>query len=173
LTIVYHPVTSLTIKGRKIKTKKTIETKIKEATMSYPTLNRAIFLTLLFLLPLIAQDNNVTDQIGSEDNLKIERAIANYKKALESDNAGVIESAILNTMNLKYTYPEEDYQALMKPLAQLETTAPTKSTRFLAYIVKNYLMHPERFAWIDKVCCEQDENFFAVISKKIHEQVDE
>ena len=123
--------------------------------------------------PALAQQNQTSEQETTKNMVNIERGIANYQKALESDNAGMMESAIINIMRLKYTSPDFDYQTLIEPLQNLEVQGPTKSIRFMAYIVKNYLIYPERYTWVEDLCCKQGKMFFALMGDKIHAQVHE
>jgi hypothetical protein len=124
------------------------------------------------LYPSFAQNNYYNSKDSVAEKQKIERAIQNYKKALESNNLGMIESAILNTMNLKYHYPNYDYSSLIEPLQSLQANDKSKSVRFTSFIVKNYLLHPERYAWIDQVHNKFDKDFYVVIAEKVSEQLD-
>ena len=127
----------------------------------------------LMILPSFAQDNQNTVKQLSLSQKQIEQAIKNYQKALENDNPGMTESAIINIMSLKYYYPQYDYQQIVNQLEKLEEQGLTKSIKFMSYIVKNYILYPERYAWIDKLCCEKDQMFYAVIAEKVHVQVNE
>ena len=98
-------------------------------------------------------------------------AIQNYKIALESENLGMIESAILNILKLKHYYPDCDYSSLIDPLESLESNKENKTIRFMSYIVKNYLTYPERYAWIDKVHDEFDKDFHMIIADLVSAQV--
>jgi transcription termination factor NusB len=118
----------------------------------------------------IAQD---LGQLIEGDKAAINHAVKNYVRALKCENIGVVESAIINLMALKYYYPDNDYSSVVEQLELLEDDGRTKSIRFTAYIVKNYFNYPDRFAWIDELNKDKDKFFFASISEKIHEQVDE
>ena len=128
-------------------------------------------IVILMLYPSFAQNNELSLEIKSETQI-IEIAIKNYKKALESKNLGMIESAILNTMNIKFHHPDYDYSSLIEPLELLETNDKSKSIRFMSYIVKNYLLYPERYTWMDKIYYEFDKDFYTVIAEKVYEQLD-
>jgi len=126
-------------------------------------------IVVLMLYPSFAQNKNLSAEVEAVKQQKIEMAIKNYQQALESDNLGMIESAILNTMSLKYHYPDYDYSSLIEPLESLENNDESKSIRFMSYIVKNYLLYPDRYAWIDQVHYEFDKDFYAVIAEKVYE----
>ena len=130
-------------------------------------------IVVFMLYPSFAQNNNVEQENQDNKRAKVELGIKNYKKALESDNFGMIESAILNVMNLKFHYPDYDYTSLIVPLESLENNDNSKSIRLMSYIVKNYLKYPDRYAWISKAYYELDKDFYTVISEKISNQVGE
>jgi hypothetical protein len=131
-----------------------------------------VIITALFVLPVFAQ-NNVTDTADAViEQQKINSAIKNYKKALESENLGMVESAIINVMSLKYHYPDCDYSSLIQPLVALEENDQSKSIRFLSYILKNYLNHPERYAWMEEAHIIFDNDLYAVLAEKVTVQVE-
>jgi len=131
-----------------------------------------LIIIVLMLYPSFAQNNYYNPEDSVAKKQKIELAIINYKKALESNNIGMIESAILNIMNLKYHYPDYDYSSLVESLKALETNDKSKSIRLTSFIVKNYLLHPDRYTWIDQVYNKFDKDFYVVIAEKVSEQLD-
>jgi hypothetical protein len=132
-----------------------------------------LIITVLIVLPTFAQEDNSKNAQPTTEQQKIEMGIKNYKKALESDNSGMIESAIINVMKLKYNYPDYDYSSLVQPLASLESTDMSKPIRFMSYIVKNYLEYPDRYAWMNEVQIKSDFDLYAAFAQKITEQVEE
>jgi len=132
-----------------------------------------LFVTLILVTLTVAQATGDQSQTELNELEKIQDAIANYEKGLVHHNPGVTESAIINIMTLKYNYPNYDYRTLVNQLQNLENTGKTKSIRFMAYIVKNYLLHPERFTWVEEMCCRHDQLFYSLITEKIHSQVGE
>ena len=140
--------------------------------MSRLNLTFALLFTALIVIPSFAQNTKHDTQVEDSEQQKVEHAIKNYKVALESNNLGMIESAIINIMKLKYHYPEYNYSSLVPVLDSLESNDQSKSIRFMSYIVKNYLVHPERYAWLQKAELEFDTNLPVVIAEKISEQVD-
>lgn len=132
-----------------------------------------LFDALILVTLTFAQATSDQSQTELKELEKIQDAIANYDKGLLHENQGVTESAIINIMRLKYNYPNYDYRTLVNHLENLENAGETKSIRFMAYIVKNYLLHPERFTWVEDMCCKHDQLFYSMISQKIHNQVGE
>ena len=171
MTIVYVTITSLTKDPRKIRSKKTTNS-TKEAIMLRINLLLTLIITVLFVYPSVAQENTQAQAPQLTEKQRVEMAITNYKKALESDNLGMIESAIINVMKLKHRYPVYDYSSLVEPLAALENTDKGESIKFMSYIVKNYLQHPDRYAWIEKAQLKFDKDLYAVIAEKVADQVE-
>lgn len=132
-----------------------------------------LIITVLIVLPTFAKENNKQTAFQFTEQQKIEMAIKNYKKALESDNLGMIESAIINVMKLKYQYPDYNYSSLVQPLAALENNEMNRSIKFMSYIVKNYLVHPDRYAWMEEVQLKFDKDLPTVFTQKIAQQVGE
>jgi len=140
--------------------------------MSRINLLSVLLLCVLFVLSSFAQETSQDAVQKFTEQEKVEMAIKNYKNALESDNLGMIESAIINVMRLKFTYPDYDYSSLLQPLALLENNDKSESVKFMSFIVKNYLEYPERYAWIEKAKLKFDKDMYAVIAQKVAEQVE-
>jgi hypothetical protein len=119
-----------------------------------------------------AQNPGNKQEATSAERQKVDHAIKNYKAALESDNLGMIESALINVMKLKHNYPDNNYTSLIPALESLENNDRSKSIVFMSYIVKNYLLYPDRYAWLDNAEIGSDKDFYATISQKVAEQVE-
>ena len=132
-----------------------------------------LIFTAIFIFPVFAQDADHNSGVKVSEQQKIENAIQNYKMALESDNLGMIESAIINVMKLKHHYPEYNYSSLIPVLDYLEKNNQSTSVRFMSYIVKNYLVYPDRYAWLEKAELEFNEDLYVIIAQKVTEQVEE
>jgi hypothetical protein len=140
--------------------------------MSRINLLSILLISVLFASISFAQETGQVEYQKFTEQEKVEMAIKNYKNALESDNLGMIESAIINVMRLKYNYPDYDYSSLLQPLASLEDNDKSESVKFMSFIVKNYLEHPERYAWIEKAKLQFDKDMYAVIAQKVAEQIE-
>jgi hypothetical protein len=131
-----------------------------------------LIIAVLIVYPSLAQENAQTKAPQITEKQRVEMAIKNYKKALESENPGMVESAVINIMKLKHQYPTYDYSALIEPLTTLENTDESESIKFMSYIVKNYLEHPERYSWLEKAHLKFDKDLYVVIAEKVAEQVE-
>ena len=142
------------------------------------TLN--VTLTILVTLVLVSfafsQKNSVSDKSDSYSmsisEKAIERASANYYKALQSDNEGMIESAMTNIMIMKLYFPDKDYDQFIIKLSELTTEGTTKQVRYKAFIACNYLKHPERYNWIKKDTFQATSDFFNLFSEKLAKQLE-
>ena len=99
-----------------------------------------ITLTIILLLSInsgIAQSNKVA-----------KAALPNYYKAINSDNHGVIESAIENLVKLKLYAPDLDYSKVAEKLDQLTEDGQTIQIKYKAFVANLYLESPEKFNWL-------------------------
>ena len=99
-----------------------------------------ITLTIILLLSInsgIAQSNKVA-----------KAALPNYYKAINSDNHGVIESAIENLVKLKLYAPDLDYSKVAEKLGQLTEDGQTIQIKYKAFVANLYLESPEKFNWL-------------------------
>jgi hypothetical protein len=100
----------------------------------------SMFFSLIIFLMI-----NVT--LGQSQKI-CEAAIPNYYNALNSDNNGMIESAIVNVVKLKMHSPCMNYSQIIEKLEELTESGPTDVIKYKSFIAVLYLEHPERFNWI-------------------------
>jgi len=67
-------------------------------------------------------------------DLRLERGLANFLRALQHHNEGVVESAMINLLKMKYHYPGLDYGKVITLLQDLESSGRSQSIRFMAFI---------------------------------------
>jgi hypothetical protein len=146
---------------------------------NYTSLSLLVMLSIfLFCGFALSSDSQTASNLNikhenssSVKGTSLDHATDNYLMALKQDNEGVVESAIIKVMKLKYYYPEKDYSEIKTQLEKLELDGQTESIRFMAYIVSNYLKHPERFAWVKKGVDENSDHFFSLINDQVVAQV--
>lgn len=124
-------------------------------------------LTVTFALVLLAFGFSIA-QTQQKESIKAER---NYLHALNHENSGVVESAIVKVMILKLHYPEKDYKQLIDKLDELSLEGSPMMIRVKASIARNYLKYPERFMWIANGDYEQTKDFFELYTERIEQQV--
>jgi hypothetical protein len=99
-----------------------------------------ITLTIILLVSLnsgIAQSYKVA-----------KRALPNYYKALNSDNHGMVESAIENLVKLKLYAPGLDFSRVAEKLDQLAEDGKTIQIKYKAFVANLYIENPEKFNWL-------------------------
>jgi hypothetical protein len=84
----------------------------------------------------------------SQSQKTCQAALPNYYKALNSENTGLIESAIVNIVKLKMYSPCMDYSRITDRLEELTESGPSDVIKYKSFIAILYLEHPERFNWI-------------------------
>jgi hypothetical protein len=99
-----------------------------------------ITLTIILLLSINS---------GIAQSYKVAKAsVPNYYKALNSDNHGMVESAIENLVKLKLFAPDLDYSKVAEKLDQLTEDGQTIQIKYKAFVANLYLESPEKFNWI-------------------------
>jgi hypothetical protein len=90
-----------------------------------------------------------------------------YFMCLNHPNYGVVESAVINIMKLKFVQPDRDYSKCLRKLEQLSKSGATKAIRIKAYVAVNYLKHPERFNWFKSGKYQEISEFFDEFGEKL------
>lgn len=92
-------------------------------------------------------------------DLRLERGLANYQRALQHPNEGVVESAMINLLKMKYHYPDLDYGKVITLIHNLESDGRNQSIRFLAYFTGRCLEDKSNLSML-----QEGENEFALES---------
>ena len=79
---------------------------------------------------------------------QLEKGTANYLRALQQQNDGLVESAMINLLRMKSRYPDLDYNPIISQLRYLSRNGSTQSLRFLAYFTSLYLDDPGTVGWL-------------------------
>jgi hypothetical protein len=101
----------------------------------------------------------------------IDKITDNCLAGLTHKNAGVVESAIKNTIFLKINFPQYNYVKLVEKLDYLAVEGTTDTIRFKAMIASNYLKHFEDFSWIQKGEYEKEDEIFTLYLKQVQKIV--
>jgi len=99
-----------------------------------------IIITLIFIMSF--------GQAFGQTSKTLNAALPNYYKALNSNNTGMVESAIENLIILKMVAPELDFQDAINKMNELTENGRTDVIKYKAFIGHLYLENPERFKWI-------------------------
>lgn len=102
---------------------------------------------------------------------KIEYAKKNLMKGLRSDNAGVVESAMRVTAQLKMRYPSADIAALVQEIDEIAAEHPSGTMRYKAYITLNICADPEWYLQEENATTTDDVNFFRNASARMQQKL--
>jgi hypothetical protein len=127
--------------------------------------NKNLYLVLLIALAMVSS-------VFAQPRDPIARGMDNYLAALESKNNGLVESAIVNIIKLKMTYPQLDYSKITAKLGQLVQATSDQAIRYEAYIAWQYLEYPERFNWLQTSNNQQRDILLTNLVVRIHEQTE-
>lgn len=101
---------------------------------------------------------------------RIELAKKNIAVGLQSENTGLMESAIRMTAQLKMKYPATDISALVTMLNKISVTHPIGKIRYTAYVSSIICSDPHWFLSDDSVAHASDESFFRVASGRLQQK---
>ncbi|MEW6654285.1 MAG: hypothetical protein AB1394_12585, partial [Bacteroidota bacterium] len=98
---------------------------------------------------------------------KVEKILINFLSALECDNRGVVESAILNSMELKVHFPEYDFRKVEYKLNWLAANGVTPLIKYRAQLASLYFSNHYLFGDISFQDKENPEKIFSAIIDKL------
>ncbi|KAF0151537.1 MAG: hypothetical protein FD143_1836 [Ignavibacteria bacterium] len=98
---------------------------------------------------------------------KVERILKNFLFALQFDNTGVVESAILNSMELKARYPEYDFKRVQDKLNALAIDGETPVIKYRAQLASLYYSNYTLFGNITFEDKENPERIFSAIIDRL------
>lgn len=101
---------------------------------------------------------------------KIELARKNLKVGLQSDNIGVLESAMRVTAQLKMRFPAAEVPELVGLLDEITVNHPSGIIRYQAYIASSVCADPEWYSKEQSVTSANDEDFFRAASKRLQQK---
>jgi len=107
------------------------------------------------------------DCFASADTSIADKLTKRYLVGLNHSNEGVVESAIINVMKLKFYYPDADYSKIIGKLNQLTAEGSTKRMRIRSYVVNSYLEHPERFNWFHPSTEDETKVLVTLMTEKL------
>lgn len=116
--------------------------------------------------------SNVTNEtVQASDTDRLEQAVNNYLEALTSDNNGLVESAIFNSLMLKIKYPEANIRPIEDTLADLVVKGDSHVIRYKAYLGLTFLNNRDEFAGADELAAlieyEDPNEFFVFLDNEI------
>ncbi len=99
---------------------------------------------------------------------KIEVAAKHYFHSLDSENEGIIISALAQIGRMKLYFPEENFTELEKKIEDLSINGPTTNIRYRAFLVSNLFHNPATFASIYDATFEDSDALFTALSDRLN-----
>jgi hypothetical protein len=107
----------------------------------------------------------------STEEKKVAFAAKNLLNGLNSNNTGVVESAMRLTAQLTMRYPATDVNNLVDAINTIWLTHPNGSTRYKAYIALSICQNPEWYAGETAIVTANEETFFRAASVRLQAQL--
>lgn len=102
---------------------------------------------------------------------KVAFAVKNLTMALRSDNAGLVESALLLSAKMKMRYPEADVTPLVTAMERIRMTHTDGVMRYKAFVAASICTNPEWFRTDAGVNGAPDESFFRTASTAMRDRL--
>ncbi len=99
----------------------------------------------------------------------INKAVSNFVLAMESKNAGVVESSIFISIDLKSKFPQIDYSDLIDKLNELALKGETPTIRYKAQLASLYFNFYNMFSDIKIVDKENPDLYFKQIAERLEQ----
>jgi len=86
-----------------------------------------------------------SDSVASRQKI-LKSGLRGYGIALRMDSETIVESAILNSVKMKFHVPDQDYSKIIGELRRLSLEAGTPGLRYKAYLAATFISNPELIA---------------------------
>lgn len=90
-----------------------------------------------------------------------------YLACLQSNNEGVVESALAHVAMMKLAVPGVKYDALKKKVSQIARNAATPELRYKAFLTANVLDQPEVFKSVIRESYSTPDELFATLASRL------
>ena len=119
----------------------------------------------------VTASNGIDNTVQASDEDRLELAVNNYLEALTSENNGLVESAIFNSLMLKVQYPEANIDPIKSRLAKLAVQGSSHVIRYKAYLGLTFLNNRNEFAGAEELAAlieyEDPNEFFVFLDNEI------
>lgn len=93
----------------------------------------------------------------------------NYLWTLQSENDGVVESALAHVTHMRIMLPQEDMKDIEAVLNQLANSGRTPVIRYTAYLATQVFAGPELFRGIAGTDYESVDQFFTALASRLQQ----
>lgn|GEM_PF-4054454 len=126
---------------------------------------------LLFVLFLMLASTQLIAQNANLSEHKLNRAINNCVMALNSNNDGLIESALFKIILFNHQFPNVNYDKIVSELDKLTLNGKSTRIRQKAFITKLYIENPDMFKNVKFLKTENDDENFKLITDKLESNI--
>ena len=99
----------------------------------------------------------------------IQNAKRNYLWTLQSDNDGVVESALAYVVQLRIILPREDMKAIESVVGDLALNGPTPVIRYKAYLATQVFANPQTFCEVASANYASSDQFFSALGLRLQQ----
>lgn len=96
-----------------------------------------------------------------------ELAATNYSVALQSENPGVVESALFHSVLFKKAFNQQDSVQILNGIAHVYNNGMSKRLRHKAYLIHSLLNIPGLLESVDTEVLENEEVFYRTVSELV------
>jgi len=109
--------------------------------------------------------------VKQRDDSYLEKAKKNYVKALQSDNSGLIESAIFNSLMLTVKHPDFNISTIEAELKKLAVNSNIHTIRYKAYLALTFIDNRDEFKGAKELAklmnYQSPDDFFSYLDSEI------
>ncbi len=102
--------------------------------------------TLAIVISTLALSSTLFAATSGTDKKKVEQTVNNFIVAMNCENTGVVESAILISMELKSRYPEFNFEKVEDKLSSLAIDGDTPLIRYRAQLARLFYSNYSLFS---------------------------
>ncbi len=99
---------------------------------------------------------------------KVELAVKHYAHSLESENEGIVTSALAQIGRMKLYFPDRHFAELEKKIAELSIDGQTSNIRYRAFLVSNVFNNPVTFTAETDSMYEDSEALFTALANRLN-----
>jgi hypothetical protein len=100
-----------------------------------------------------------------------QQAVTNYSVALQSENPGVVESALFHSVLFKKTYHEQPSEPLIDGITYVYHNGTSTRLRHKAYLIHSLLNIPGLWDSLEINKIENEQDFYKAISELINKEL--
>ena len=123
---------------------------------------KAISMILIFTFALA---------LHAQEPKHLDKAPANFMKALNSDSNQMAEAALFHMLKLKLFYPEIDTDLLTQKVEKVMQDGKTETFRYKAYVTHYFLSNPVLLDHVVKENYKNCNEFFQMLASVMQEQL--